>query len=216
MNNISKNYIKDFLKAAHRVAEYRLVVCGSGNLSQRIDDDHILITPTSSWMEKISTHDVAVCKISDRTAINGKNPSTEIGFHVGIFQERKDVNVVLHFQSPCATTMACQERQIESFSIIPEIPYYIGPVATVPYSRPGSNELAQAVTTAGKKHDMIILRNHGLVTVGKDFDDAIEKAMYFELACKILLKAGGDVQHLSKEAVAEMRQMREKSHTKYC
>lgn len=216
MNNIPKGHLEDFVAAAHRVAEYGLVFCGSGNLSWRVDDDRILVTATNSWMVSISTDEVAVCRIADGTTLNGKKPSKEIGFHAAILRERGDVNVVLHFQSPCATTHACQESQVENFFVIPEIPYYVGPVAVVPYLPPGSPELAEAVTAAIKEHDLATLRNHGQVTVGRDFDEVIEKATYFELACKIILKAGGDVQLISREAVAELRRAREASRTRRC
>ena len=216
MNNIPKGHLEAFVAAAHRVAEYGLVSCGSGNLSWRVDDDRILVTATNSWMVSLSTDEVAVCRIADGTTLNGKKPSKEIGFHVAILRERRDVNVVLHFQSPCATTIACRESQVENFFVIPEIPYYVGPVAVVPYLPPGSPELAEAVTAAIKEHDLATLRNHGQVTVGRDFDEVIEKATYFELACKIILKAGGDVQLLSREAVAELRRAREASRIRRC
>ena len=209
----NQKYLEEFISAARRVAKHGLVLCGSGNLSWRIDDGHVLVTAMSSWLGNMSKDQVAVCRIADSATLNGKTPSKEIGFHAAILRERADINVVLHYNSACATTIACREPQVENFFVIPEIPYYIGPVAVVPYLAPGSSELAEAVTEAIKKHDLAILRNHGQVTVGKDFDEAIEKAMYFELACKIILMAGSDVQRLSKEAVANQRRACEASRT---
>jgi ribulose-5-phosphate 4-epimerase/fuculose-1-phosphate aldolase len=214
-NNLEK-HLEEFVIAAHRVAGHGLVVCGSGNLSWHVNDDHMLITAANSWMDRISKDQIALCRIDDGTTLNGKRPAKEIGFHTGILRERMDINVVLHFQSPCATTIACRELHIEDFSVIPEIPYYIGPVAVIPYLTPGSPELSEAVTTALKNHDLAILRNHGQVTVGKDFDSVIKKAAYFELACRIILGAGGDVQSLSKEAVAGLQRRRDsKSNVPY-
>jgi len=141
MNNIPEDHFEDFIAAAHRIAEYGLVICGSGNLSRRIDDDHMLITATQSWMENIPIDEVAVCGIKDMTPLNGKKPSKEIRFHAGILRERGDVNTVLHCNSPCATTLACRKTQVENFFVIPEIPYYIGPVVMVPYFRDPGNLL---------------------------------------------------------------------------
>ena len=67
------------------------------------------------------------------------------------------------------------------------MPYYIGDVGVLEYLPPASAELAEAVVSAMKKHDLVILRNHGLVTVGRDFKEVIEKASFFELACQLLL-----------------------------
>ena len=204
MENILKKAPEEFVAAAHRVAECGLVACGSGNLSWQVNDALMLVTTTDSWMANLSRQDVAVCRIMDGVSLDEQKPSKEIRFHAAILRERADVKVVLHFQSPCATTIACCEPQVEQFSVIPEIPYYIGPVAVVPYLAPGSTELAEAVTSAMREHELAILRNHGLVVVGKDFDQVIARAVHFEMACKIILGAGEQVQFLPEDAVADL------------
>ncbi|MFC1636539.1 class II aldolase/adducin family protein, partial [Planctomycetota bacterium] len=69
------------------------------------------ITVTDSWMSTMSKDQIAVCRVDDGAILNGKQPSKEIGFHAGILQERSDVNVVLHYQSPYATTLSCRQRR---------------------------------------------------------------------------------------------------------
>jgi len=215
MENMSEKCFEEFIAAARRVAEHGLVLCSSGNLSWRVDDERILITTTDSWMSTMSVDQIAICRVDDGAILNDKQPSKEIGFHIGILQERSDVNVVLHYQSPYATTLSCRQQKIEDFSVIPEIPYYIGPVAIVPYFTPGSRELAGAITSAMKQHDVAILRNHGLVAVGRTFDDVITKAVFFELACKIILHAGEHIQVLSKETIAELRHKGQANRSKH-
>jgi ribulose-5-phosphate 4-epimerase/fuculose-1-phosphate aldolase len=157
-------------------------------------------------MADLTPDDISLCRIADGTPLNDKKPSVEIGFHAGVLRHRPDVNVVLHYQSPAATTLACcRDLASIDFSVIVEIPYYIGPVGLVPYILPGSPALAQAVTQTLKTHDLAILANHGQVTVGKTFDDAIQKAAFFELACEILLRAGPRIQPLSPSSIAELR-----------
>lgn len=206
MNNSSEKYFEDFINAAHRIAEYGLALCSSGNLSWRVDEERMLITTTDSWMSAMSEDQIAVCRITDGAILNGKQPSKEIGFHFGILRERSDVNVVLHYQSSYATILSCREPLIEDYSVIPEIPYYIGPVGVVQYFTPGSQELAGAITSVMKQHDVAILHNHGQVAVGKTFDEVITKAVFFELTCKIIVHTGQHVQHISKEAITELRQ----------
>lgn len=206
---VNQTYLDTFIAAARSVAAHNLVLCGSGNLSWRIDDGHMLVTVTNSWMRRMCADQVTVCRIADGASIDGKKPSKEIGFHAAILRERPDVNVVLHFQSPYATTVACMEPHIEDFFVIPEIAYYIGPVSVVPYHLPGSRELAEATTAAMREHNLAILQNHGQVTVGKDFDEVIGNAAYFELACKIIVDGGDNIRHLSEEAAAELRRLRQ-------
>jgi ribulose-5-phosphate 4-epimerase/fuculose-1-phosphate aldolase len=186
-NRFSDIPLDKFVRAAHSVAAHGLSKCSSGNLSWRIDDELAAVTVKGSWFERLTKDDVAVCKIADGKILQGKTPSVECRFHLGILRARADVNVVLHFQSPYATAIACSGRRDYDFCVISEIPCYIGSIGFVDYILPGSEELATAVIDAVKKHNMVLLQNHGQVTVGKDFDDVIQKACFFELACQILL-----------------------------
>ena len=202
MKNITEKHLDEFVAVCHKVAANGLVRCSSGNLSWRVNEDYMLITATSAWMANITKEQVALIRISDGAIMNDKKPSSESGFHLGIMQNRADVNVVLHFQSPCATAFACCETDLTNFFIIPEIPYYIGQISVLPYLDPGSKDLAKAVISAIKKHDLVTLKNHGQVTVGKSLDDVIQKATFFELACEILLRLGNlPIRFLSTRAI---------------
>jgi len=212
VNGISETLLEEFVSAAHSAAQQGLVICGSGNLSWRIDDECMLITATRAWLGEMSKDQVAICRIRDGTSLNGKVPSIEIGFHRAILCERHDVNVVLHFQSPYATALACRKtQQSDGLFVIPEIPYYVGPVAVVPYMSPGSYDLAMAVTSAMREHDLAILRNHGQVTVGRDFREVLQRAVYFEFASSICLRAGDNVAFLGEEDVSSLYRARQES-----
>lgn len=214
MNSISKKHLEEFVSAAHRAARDGLVLCGSGNLSWRIDDERMLITATRAWLGTMTKDQVAICRIKDGASLNGKAPSIEVGFHRAILGERQDVNVVLHFQSPYATALACRKTQPgegHSLFFVPEIPYYIGPVAVVPYMAPGSPDLARAVTSAMRAHDLVVLRNHGQVTVGRDFQETLQRAVYFEFAAAIFLRAGDNVGLLGEKDVNALYRARQES-----
>ena len=90
-----------------------------------------------------------------------------------------------------------------------EIPFYIGPVARVPYLLPGSRDLAEAVTAAMRDHDMVVMGNHGQVTVARDLEHVIQNAEFFELACGIIVRGGPAVTPLSDEMAAELLALRQ-------
>ena len=205
MTSIPESDLEAFVTAARRVAAHDLVRCSSGNLSWRIDDEHMLVTTTGAWMADLTADQVAVCRIADGGPVDDRRPSIEAGMHARILLARADVGAVLHFQSPFATVIACRGPKVVDFSVIPEIPYFIGPVASVPYLAPGSTELAEAVAAAADGHDIVVLRNHGQLAVGKDLADAIQRATFFELACSILVRGGDDVQALPDEGIARLR-----------
>ncbi|HRU06828.1 MAG TPA: class II aldolase/adducin family protein, partial [Candidatus Brocadiia bacterium] len=128
----------------------------------------------------------------------------EAGFHRGVLLARSEMNVVFHFQSRFATAFACAAKPVVDFNVIPEIPYYIGEIGWVDYLAPGSPELADEVIRVMRGCDLAFMRNHGLVTVGKDFDDALQKAAFFELACEILA-SGVKTAPLTPDAAAALR-----------
>lgn len=130
------------------------------------------------------------------------------GFHFGIMRERRDVNVVLHFQSLYATTLACLPHPPTNFNVINEVPSYIGPIDILPYISPGSPELGKMVTQSAKSHNLIVLRNHGQVVVGNTFDDVIQRALFFELACGIIMRSNNEAIRLTDEEIAEMERYR--------
>lgn len=157
----------EFIFACHRAQGYGLVCYSSGNMSWRLNDELVAITAKGAWLGEMEREDIAICRLADRQCVNGKKCSVESGFHLGILNSRADVNVVLHFQSPAATAMACGDPAKVDFNVIPEVPYYVGPVGIVEYFTPGSRELAAAVTEVMKDHDLVLLRHHGLVAAGK-------------------------------------------------
>ena len=201
---IPQEEVDRFVRACHEVGRHGLVRCSSGNLSKRIGDGRMLVTATRSWMVRLTADDVAMCRIEDGLCVGGRQPTVEVNLHAGILRARPDIDVVMHFQAPHATTLACRQSHDVNFFVIPEIPFYIGPIGCVPYLPPGSQELAEAVGEVMKDHNLAMMAHHGQVTVARDLDHAIQNAEFFELACQIIVNGGHKVVPLPDEAACEL------------
>ena len=203
---INSEYIERFIEAAHCVGQERLQLCSSGNLSWRVNKDLALVSGTGSWLPRIAKENVAICNISTGMRVDGPKPSMESIFHLGVLRQRKDMNVVLHFQSEFATIVSCMKNKPKSFNVVAEVPCYCGKeIAVIPYYRPGSKELADAVTQALTHHDCVLMSKHGQAVCGKDFDDAFQKAVFLELACSIIVRAGeGNYDILSDDEIRDL------------
>lgn len=203
---VNKTDIDQFIEQAHRVGKERLQLCSSGNLSWRVKDNIALVSGTGSWLPRLAEQNVAICEISTGMRVDGPKPSMESTFHLGVLRERKDMNVVLHFQSKYATIVSCMKKKPDNFNVVAEVPCYCGKeIPVIPYFRPGSPELAKAVTEALKEHDTVLMSKHGQAVCGKDFDDAFQKAVFFELACSIIVNAGeGNYDTLTKEEIRDL------------
>ncbi|MBW6489786.1 MAG: class II aldolase/adducin family protein [Lentimicrobium sp.] len=181
--------IRNFVSKAHEIAQKGLVNCSSGNLSYRLNESEIIISKTGSWLEKITNSEVSVINILSGEVKNGVAPSGEWKLHTAVYLKRADINVVLHCQSPCATSLACIARKPDYNAII-EVPLYIGEIPHLPFCMPGSDLLAKTVSEQPKESNVIQMSNHGQVVLGSTYDEAIERAVFFELCCNIIINTG--------------------------
>lgn len=201
---ITDEQIKEFVAQAHRVGNAGLTVCSSGNLSWRIGDE-VLLSGTGSWVPALTEDNVSVCRLETGEVLNGVKPSMETGFHLGVMRERPDVNVVLHFQSPYATAVACADKQPDDFNVTAEVPCHVGSqIPIIPYFRPGSKELAAAVVKALKDHNSALMLKHGQVVCGDSFNQAFERAMFFEMACRIIVLTKGNYATLTPAEIDDL------------
>ena len=204
---ITEENIEYFVTHARRYGEAGLMLCSSGNLSWRVGEK-ALVSGTGSWLPVLTGERVAVCDVVSGLSENGVRPSMESVFHLGVMRERADVNVVLHFQSEYATVVACMKEKPESFNVTLEVPYHVGEIAVIPYYCPGSPELAQAVIDGMREHDAVLMSNHGQVVCGKDIDDVLQRALFFEMACRIIVQSGGEYDVLGEKDVENLKRLR--------
>ncbi|GBU06878.1 class II aldolase [Bacteroidales bacterium] len=197
--------LEEFINNAHRYGREGFVPCSSGNLSARAGEN-IIISGTGSWLSSLRKEQVSVCKLETGAFVNGIKPSMENGFHLGVFRNRPDVNVVLHFQSHYATAVSCMKNVGElDFNVTAEIPCHVGKeIPLIPYLRPGSKELANAVSETLKTHNACLLINHGQVVCGKSYDEVFEKASFFEMACRIIVQSGMNYNTLSDQQIEDL------------
>lgn len=207
---ITELHFDAFIEAAHLIGKLQLLHCSSGNLSWRVDNE-VMISATGSWLPNIQKKKIAILDLESGRSLNNVKPSMEHLFHLGVMRQRKDVNVVLHFQSEYATTISCMKEKPSNFNIISEIPYHIGKnIAIVPYFVPGTPQLANAVVEALKDTNACLLSNHGQVVCGKDFESVMERAVFLEIACRIMVQSGMNYNVLSSTDVATLEQLGKK------
>lgn len=165
--------------------ELGLVWGTSGNMSIRIDEDSFLITATGRSLQKITDKDLVVCKINKDSA--PKRASMEFRLHREIYRIREDVNAILHSHPPFSTLIACAKDKKIRLEIIPETIAYIKNIQVIPYRHPGSIELARKAAEGATKADVLLLENHGVVSLGSSMEDVINKTLTLEFLCKLTL-----------------------------
>lgn len=181
-----------------------------GNISVRIGDGRFLCTPSNRSKGFVTPTMIVEIDSSGRAVAGGK-PSSEIRMHLAIYEERPDVNAIIHSHPPNATAFAIAHRLPPTW-VYAEADVLLHPIALVPYVTPGDDRLANAVRPHARKSDVLLLANHGVVCIDTDLDQAYAKTEMIESFVQILLaaeKAGGAKQMVSSDQ-AELLNLRKK------
>ncbi len=125
--------------------------------------------------------------------------------HLAIYRARPDVRAIVHTHAPAATAFALTDIRLDE-PLLPEVVVNIGPVAKVPYARSGTQELPRAMAPYLADHDVFLLANHGVVTVGRSLEQAYFQMERLELYARIRLAALklGPTRALPPEEVAQL------------
>ncbi len=219
-----KDLLEEFAECARDAGKHGLLSCSSGNLSHRNKEGVIMVSASRAWLAKLTTNDIQLlvpetnsfedydlsnCRLlsSEKTTyklLNQVIPTGELPLHLRILENFPQYNTVLHCQSPAATTLACRKTPVDNYNVIIEVPLYIGKVKHLPYIMPGSDELAHAIVVNIQDHTVIQLQNHGQIIAGKSFADVIQKAVFFELASRIILANEHNAVLLDDTAIAQL------------
>jgi len=183
-------------------------VGSSGNISVRLDDGGMLITPTNSCMGRLDPARVARLA-PDGRHMSGDKPSKEQFLHAAMYRVRAGDRAVAHLHSTHAVAVGCLDGLDPADVLPPLTAYYVmrvGRLPLVPYFRPGDMALADAVAETAAGHHAMLLANHGPVVSGRDLDSAVYAIEELEETARIFLMLDGRPKRLlSLEQVAELR-----------
>jgi L-fuculose-phosphate aldolase len=203
------------IEAGKRAYARGYVAANDGNISARIDKNHILITPTGMNKGLMKASDLIVVDMRGKIISGKRKPSSEIHMHLQIYKERSDVNSVCHLHPPYATGFAVAGIPLDQ-DALSEAVIVLGKVPLVEYGTPGSEELYGKLLPHLWDSDAFLLANHGALTVGADIFDAYNKMETLEHTAQsvFIAKQLGNVHSLSAEQVEKLTVLREKVRIK--
>ncbi len=203
-----KNQIVEIGK---RIYARGYVASNDGNVSVRLSENEVLITPTGISKGFMEPKDLIVINL-DGVVIDGKKrQSSESDMHLQIYKARPDVMSICHTHPPYATGFAVAGISLNKM-ILPEVIIVLGTIPLVEYGTTGTEELYGMISKYVKDYDAFLLANHGVVTLGKTVLDAYHKMETVEHAAKIqfIAKQLGNVNTLSKKQSNKLIELREK------
>jgi L-fuculose-phosphate aldolase len=192
-------------EVGRRLWERGLVGATEGNISARLDSERILCTPTGLSKGHMSPGELLVID-NDGKPIGPGQPSSEIKLHVRILARRADCMAVVHAHPPIATAFSVAGEPIPD-DLLPEAIYVLGPVVTVPFCMPGTDEVPEGLEPYLADHKTFLLSHHGAATMGRDLWDACNRMETLERIARVVLMARllGRTTPLPNAALEQMR-----------
>lgn len=196
----------------HKMWQLGWVAANDGNVSAKLPDGTFLATPTGISKSFITPEKLVHIDENGTVldGLEGYRPSSEIKMHLKCYSEREDVGAVVHAHPPVATGYAVANVPLDEYSMI-ETVIAIGSVPVTPYGTPSTDEVPKAITPYLGEHDVMLLQNHGALSVGADVVTAYYRMETLELFAKISLNAHllGGAQELPREQIDRLISMRE-------
>jgi L-fuculose-phosphate aldolase len=175
--------IRDAIAASTRRLQAEGLMAGSsGNVSVRLIDGRVAITPAAVPYDEMEGDDIVVIGGAEFAARGDRRPSSEYRLHLAVYASRTDVGAIVHTHSPFATAFAAAREPI------PAVHYVIAPllddrtdrIRVAPYATFGTQELADACVATLGGDNAVLLASHGTVAVGPDLPTAVDRARTIE------------------------------------
>ncbi|MDE4541151.1 L-ribulose-5-phosphate 4-epimerase [Thermoanaerobacterium sp. R66] len=161
-----------------------LVTMTSGNVSGRDPETNLVVIKPSGVLYDDMTPDDMVVVDLDGNVVEGKlKPSVDTATHLYVYRHRSDVNGIVHTHSPYATSFAVLGRSIPVYltAIADEFGCAI-PVG--PYAKIGGEEIGKAIVDYIGESPAILMKNHGVFTIGNSPEAALKAAVMVEDTAK--------------------------------
>lgn len=199
----------DMIEVGKRLYQKCLVASNDGNISTRISENEILITPTGVCKGDMSPDQILKVDMEGKVISGFMKPTSEMKMHLAVYRKRNDVKAVVHAHPPKATAFAVAGKGLDKITL-PEVVFSLGKISFAEYGTPTTEQIPIAVEKHIGTSDALLLANHGALTVGSDVFDAYYKMETLEHFASISLYAkllGGE-RVLSKEQAEELFRVR--------
>ncbi|MFD7076150.1 3-oxo-tetronate 4-phosphate decarboxylase [Nocardioides sp. NPDC059952] len=179
----------------------------TGNLSAKVAEDRILLTPTGISLGALDPSALSVIDLAGRH-VDGVKPSKEAFLHAAVYRSRPTASAVVHLHSTHAVAVSCL-ADVDPADVLPPLTAYyvmrVGRLPLLPYHAPGDTSLETLAETTALDHHSFLVANHGSVVSGSDLAAAADAAEELEETARLfLLLRGHATRPLTHEQVADL------------
>jgi L-fuculose-phosphate aldolase len=213
MQQVMSEYkIKEFMcEIGRRIYAKGFAAANDGNITYRLNDRHILCTPTMICKGFMKPDDICLVDYDGKQLAGKRKRTSEVLLHLAVYKARPDVQAVVHCHPPHATAFAVAHEPIPK-CILPEVEVFLGEVPIAKYETPGDQRFADTILPYVKNCNTIILANHGTVSFGPDLEKAYWNTEIIDAYCRILILARqlGSVNYFSDGKTRELLELKKR------
>ncbi|UCC45699.1 MAG: class II aldolase/adducin family protein [Candidatus Zixiibacteriota bacterium] len=200
---------KDIVRFGSMMADRGWVAGSDGNISARLGRDRILITPGGAAKGRLLPDEVMTVDSNGRKIQGPGEASTEILMHLFVYQNRPDIGACIHSHAPYATAFAVSRFRIPD-DVLPELVVSVGKIPLTAYAPPGTDAVPKSLEPYIEGHNAFLLRNHGLLTIGRSLEEAYNRHETVEHCARIihLARQLGDMSKLPKDDYRRLESLR--------
>lgn len=174
MDEKESNLRQEIVRVMKICTQKRLIESNDGNISCRLDDNRLIITPSGIYKADLQPDDLIVMDMEGAVlqCEPGLRPTSETLLHLEAYHQRADISAVLHAHPLYATALTITGLPFP-IDLISEVLLTLGDVPTAVYATPGTVDMALAIRALIRNHNTILLSHHGSLSVGKTLIDAL-------------------------------------------
>ena len=191
---------KEMCKVCHLLYDRGYVVSNDGNISLKVGENKVLITPSGVSKGRITEDMLVLCDLDGNILEGNRHPSSESSMHFMVYRERNDVTSVVHAHPPISTAFAICHKPLNKLYLT-EMISGLGEIPVGDFAMPSTEEVPNSIKPFVKDHNGALLANHGAITWGENLWQAFDRMETVEQTAKIFYyveQLGGGVE-FSKE-----------------
>lgn len=175
--------------AGKRLLQEGLVARTWGNVSVKVNDRQMVITPSGRKYDELTPEDMVLVDIYTLKYEGTLKPSSELKLHCEVYKTRPHIGSVIHTHQLYASIVAAAQRDVEVLD--PEHQRILGAsvIKAAPYALPNTKKITVDTANAIENSNAALMSNHGVVCIGKDLEDAFVVARTLEAACALFIES---------------------------
>lgn len=179
----------EIVAAGRRLAARRLIVAAEGNLSVRLDDGSLLVTPSGRRKDELEPGDLVTVEAASGRPVGATGrPTSDLAIHRAVHAARPDIGAVVHAHVPAAIALTLAGHAPDP-AALPETALFLPRLPLVGHGELGSEELARRIAAAISDGEplpgAVLLERHGALAVGRTIDEALDRIELVDLLCRV-------------------------------